>query len=159
MQLFPDAHAEREPACERGQRMRWVRDNEPVVYAAILSAWMQEPFAAEWQLFHLRKVFEEIWIRRGRAIARNRARKRNVPKALKVAVWKRDHGDAGTAMCGCCGITEISALDFDAGHIVAEAEGGETVLSNLVAICRTCNTSMGTQHLLEFRDRHFEGKK
>ncbi len=36
--------------------------------------------------------------------------------------------------------------DFHVGHRQAEACGGPTTLENLVAICSSCNLSMGTEH-------------
>ena len=41
--------------------------------------------------------------------------------------------------------------NFEAGHIIAEANGGETTLDNLRAICKPCNTSMRTTNLEEFK--------
>ena len=35
-------------------------------------------------------------------------------------------------------------MSFHCGHIIAEAKGGETIVSNLKPICQNCNSSMGT---------------
>jgi hypothetical protein len=50
--------------------------------------------------------------------------------------------------------------NFNCGHIVAHANGGETKLNNLVPICTLCNTSMGTYNLNDFIKKynlHYSG--
>lgn len=49
----------------------------------------------------------------------------------------------------------ISQLNFHCGHVVAEANGGLAIMSNLVPVCGKCNTSMGTTNLAEFARKHF----
>jgi 5-methylcytosine-specific restriction endonuclease McrA len=44
-------------------------------------------------------------------------------------------------------------MDFHCGHIVAEANGGETNLSNLKPICKNCNLSMGTINMNKFMEQ------
>ena len=41
-------------------------------------------------------------------------------------------------------------MSFNCGHIVAEANGGDTIVSNLKPICQNCNSSMGTKNMKEF---------
>lgn len=83
-------------------------------------------------------------------------RKQTIPKALKIAVWKKCVGmEVGTTFCSVCGTNTISQMDFQCGHIIAEAEGGETILSNLQPICSKCNQSMGKKNLNSFKDTYF----
>jgi 5-methylcytosine-specific restriction endonuclease McrA len=52
--------------------------------------------------------------------------------------------------CLCCKITDITQLSFNCGHIIAEANGGDTIVSNLRPICQNCNSSMGTMNMNDF---------
>lgn len=84
-------------------------------------------------------------------------RKQTIPKALRIAVWKTYIGmEVGMTVCCVCKTNTISQMDFQCGHIIAEAEGGETCLSNLQPICSKCNQSMGTKNLTNFRDAYFK---
>ena len=41
-------------------------------------------------------------------------------------------------------------MSFNCGHIIAEANGGELIVSNLKPICQNCNSSMGTKNMDDF---------
>jgi 5-methylcytosine-specific restriction endonuclease McrA len=87
---------------------------------------------------------------------KKRNRKQTIPKALKIAVWKTNIGmETGMTLCCVCKTNTITQMDFQCGHIVAEAEGGETCLSNLQPICCKCNQSMGKKNLISFKDTYF----
>jgi 5-methylcytosine-specific restriction endonuclease McrA len=45
--------------------------------------------------------------------------------------------------------------EFDAGHIIAVTNGGSDNLDNLAPVCGTCNKSMGTQNLQDFKTVYF----
>ena len=78
--------------------------------------------------------------------------KKQVSKALKIAVWNRYIGiNKGTAECLCCEYNIISQSSFHCGHIVAEAKGGKMDITNLIPICELCNTSMGTTNFYDFK--------
>jgi hypothetical protein len=84
------------------------------------------------------------------------ARKKAIPKALKTAVWiKYISAAEGISKCMCCGIKDISQMDFDCGHVVAEACGGSTTIENLRPICSKCNKSMGTTNMNDFKTMYF----
>lgn len=73
-----------------------------------------------------------------------------IPAALRAALWNHRFGErAGTGTCECCR-REITQQQFHAGHVLAVAQGGPTVLSNLVALCGPCNLSMGTRSYEDF---------
>ena len=57
-------------------------------------------------------------------------------------------------MCFCCRNKEIEKDDFQAGHILAEANGG-TEVDNLVPICSQCNQGMGTMHMREYIEKFY----
>ena len=80
-------------------------------------------------------------------------KKQNISKTLRISVWNKYFGeDVGKNKCMCCNITEITQLKFHCGHIIAERNGGDTSIDNLVPICESCNKSMGTQNLNTFKE-------
>lgn len=81
--------------------------------------------------------------------------KKTIPKAVRVACWNQHIGvKVGETVCpvGCGNV--ISSNNFHCGHIQAEANGGSTDLTNLVPICQTCNTSMGTMNMRDFIEKY-----
>ena len=49
---------------------------------------------------------------------------------IKKLVWNTNIGeDIGKTKCLCCKSTDITQLSFNCGHIIAEANGGETIVS------------------------------
>lgn len=67
-------------------------------------------------------------------------------------VWNTKVGiEKGCVNCPVCNTNKITQLTFEAGHIIAEAKGGLTTVDNLEPICSTCNKSMGTQNLNEYK--------
>jgi hypothetical protein len=85
--------------------------------------------------------------------------RKSIPKALKDKLWDDTFGkEAGEGNCRVCN-TIINSKSFEAGHKIAVAKGGETTLNNLECICSTCNKSMGTQNLEDFRDIYFFPQK
>lgn len=84
-------------------------------------------------------------------------RKKTIPKPLRECVWRKRFPTTLDGECYCCR-KQISFAYFDCGHILAEALGGATTIDNLEPICKTCNTSMGTQNLLEFK-KQFESNQ
>ena len=82
--------------------------------------------------------------------------KKRIPAALKAAVWNKYIGeDVGSSTCQVCNNYKITQLNFHCGHIIPESQGGETVLTNLRAICSKCNLSMGKRNLNEFQSEYF----
>ena len=86
-------------------------------------------------------------------------RRKTIPKAVKVTVWSKYIGaDKAEGKCYVCKRT-IHITDFDLGHNKAKSKGGGDSISNLRPICRTCNTSMGTQSIETFKAKHFSRPK
>ena len=78
-------------------------------------------------------------------------KKKAISATVKRLVWNTNIGeDIGKAKCLCCKSTDIIQMSFHCGHIIAEANGGETIVSNLKPICQNCNSSMGTKNMNEF---------
>lgn len=78
-------------------------------------------------------------------------KKKPISASIKKLVWNTHIGEEiGKAKCLCCNVTDITQLSFNCGHIVAEANGGDTIVSNLKPICQNCNSSMGTKNMNDF---------
>ena len=87
-------------------------------------------------------------------------KKRNISKSLSDAVWVKYMGqDSARAYCLICNNNIISRFSgnnkFHCGHIQSEANGGSINIENLLPICRTCNTSMGTAHMDDYVKSQF----
>ena len=80
-----------------------------------------------------------------------RAKKKNIPKAMKRVVWDTYIGaEVGLTKCLCCQHADIRQIEFHCGHVVAETNGGSTTVDNLRPICAQCNLSMGKTNMNEF---------
>lgn len=78
-------------------------------------------------------------------------KKKPISATIKRLVWNTHIGEeVGKAKCMCCKATDITQMSFNCGHIIAEANGGETIVSNLKPICQNCNSSMGTKNMGDF---------
>lgn len=79
-------------------------------------------------------------------------KKRNIPKALRISIWDLYIGeDIGSTKCMCCEITKITQMKFHCGYIIAEAKGGTMNVNNMCPICESCNKSMGTNNMEDFK--------
>jgi 5-methylcytosine-specific restriction endonuclease McrA len=78
-------------------------------------------------------------------------KKNSISATIKRLVWNTNIGeDIGKSKCMCCKSTDITQMSFNCGHIVAEANGGNIIVSNLKPICQNCNSSMGTKNMEDF---------
>jgi hypothetical protein len=83
-----------------------------------------------------------------------------IPQSVRISVWDTYIGRTiGETNCFVCNNIKISQFDFHCGHVIAEKKGGEISLSNLRQICKSCNCSMGTQNLNEYKEKYFNFKK
>lgn len=78
-----------------------------------------------------------------------KSQKTKIPKAVRMAAWREYNGPCMEGKCFACGRI-IYCDDFDAAHVIAEANGGQITLDNLRPVCRPCNRSCGTLNLMEF---------
>lgn len=76
---------------------------------------------------------------------------KKIKKPVRMQVWMNTYGKSGCAECPFCK-TEISMFQFECGHIVSAANGGETIVENLSPICSTCNKSMGATNWNDYCD-------
>lgn len=86
------------------------------------------------------------------------SKKQTIPKPLRSEVWRKDNKTLD-AECPICKRNIISADNFECGHIISEHDGGKTELPNLKAICGSCNKSMGTKNMNDFKQVVWSGRK
>lgn len=84
-------------------------------------------------------------------------KKQRIPKPLRSEVWRKDNKTLD-AECPICKRNIISADNFECGHIISEHDGGKTELPNLKAICSSCNKSMGTKNMNDFKQVVWSGR-
>ena len=77
--------------------------------------------------------------------------RKTIPKPVRIQVWNKYIGEEnGIGKCDVCE-NDIDSKNFDCGHIISVKDNGETNIDNLIPICSTCNKSMGTQNLNDFK--------
>ena len=76
--------------------------------------------------------------------------KSDIPQKIRSQVWKKRSPDTLTGTCYCCE-EEISNDNYECGHKLSEFNGGKVEVSNLEAVCGSCNKSMGTMHMDTFK--------
>ena len=81
-------------------------------------------------------------------------KKNPVPPKLRQDVWESNIGDRFWGNCFVCNM-RIHVLEFSYGHIVSEFMGGQMVLENLKVVCKSCNSKMGTQNMIEFKQKRY----
>ena len=82
-------------------------------------------------------------------------RRKPLNAALRMTLWNDSFGEtSGTGQCHCCNRV-VTQQAFEGGHVISVADGGSDHLSNLRVVCRKCNSSMGTENMLEFRMKYF----
>jgi 5-methylcytosine-specific restriction endonuclease McrA len=81
--------------------------------------------------------------------------RRQIPKLIRGEVWKTYHGNSIKGACYCCK-RDLDAFDsWNLGHVVSRFHGGADTLHNLRPLCGSCNKSMGTDHLYDFKKRYY----
>ena len=68
--------------------------------------------------------------------------KKNIPKIVKDKVWETYIGDKLKGSCYVCK-KEITATNFQSGHIKSEYDGGAITVENLRPVCKSCNVKTG----------------
>jgi len=76
-------------------------------------------------------------------------KKQKIPQTLKTLLWEKTFPNKYKGKCAVCNRSNINALNFEAGHVLSEKNGGEIRLDNLRPICSACNKSQGTRDMSE----------
>jgi len=85
---------------------------------------------------------------------KSKSTKKKIPDKLRQEVWEKNIGDKLWGNCFTCNM-RLCAFEFSCGHVVSEANGGPTVLDNLKVVCKSCNSKMGTQHMMTFKEHRY----
>jgi hypothetical protein len=87
--------------------------------------------------------------------ATEKPKRKAIPKTVREKLWKHTFGDnTFNGSCYCCK-TVVDAFHWEAGHINSVHNGGSDKLDNLRVICVSCNRSMGTCNMDEFKGKYF----
>ena len=81
--------------------------------------------------------------------------KDKITLAMREEIWDKYIGDKSKAKCPVCQTSIIKMTGFSAGHIIAEAVGGVTNITNLVPICGHCNSRMSTENLFDYTLKNY----
>lgn len=107
-------------------------------------------------LINIEEKLKEKLLQKKKPIVVSQLKKKKINDSLKTSVWNKYFGSSvGETDCFCCGSTKINQRDFHAGHVLAEATGGETNLENLRPICSKCNQSMGIEDMRLFMKKNY----
>ena len=81
-------------------------------------------------------------------------KKKNIPLTLRNKIWLNKYGESFNGDCYCCS-KQINIINFHCGHIISRKDNGSINENNLRPICPTCNASMGSTNLEEFKKTFF----
>lgn len=76
-----------------------------------------------------------------------------IPKKIRGEAWKIQFGDTLKGSCFCCRKEFDYEDSWHAGHIISHSNGGSDTPDNLRPICGSCNGSMGTENMNDFKKR------
>jgi len=79
--------------------------------------------------------------------------RKQIPQSVKNELWMNHFGDRFHGKCFVCK-KHIRKDQFEVGHVISVQAGGSDTLDNLRPICITCNRSMGTENLDDFKKRY-----
>lgn len=78
--------------------------------------------------------------------------RKTLPPQLKQAIWEKYIGPTIHGYCFVCERAEISfGTNVEYGHVLAVANGGNDSVENLRPVCSSCNKSMGTRNMMEYK--------
>ena len=82
-------------------------------------------------------------------------KREKITKEIRIKVWEKFYPNVLRGYCLGCN-KEISFINFEVSHIESLDKGGDTLLSNLIPLCRECNRDCGTQNALDFINKSRE---
>lgn len=90
----------------------------------------------------------------GRCSKNNEEKRPTISKDMRSRIWMRDCGDVLNSKCYVCK-GKMTSINFEVGHIISFKNKGKTSDENLKAICQTCNRSMGSKNMEEYKKERF----
>ena len=85
-------------------------------------------------------------------------KRRPIDKNIRHLVWTKYNKSSLSGKCYVCK-TPITFQHFHVGHNKAVAKGWKDNINNLRPICSSCNNSMGTIPIEQYKAKYFGGKK
>ncbi len=85
-------------------------------------------------------------------------KRRPIDKNIRHLVWTKYNKSSLSGKCYVCK-TPITFQHFHVGHNKAVAKGGKDNINNLRPICSSCNNSMRTMSIEQYKAKYFGGKK
>jgi hypothetical protein len=83
-------------------------------------------------------------------------KKKCIPQSVRITVWDTYIGiSIGQTHCYVCKTNLINQFNFHCGHVIAEKNGGSCEITNLRPICKSCNSSMRTTNLEDYKLKYF----
>ncbi len=76
--------------------------------------------------------------------------RKSIPAVVRFECWTRENGNSLEGKCWCCSAA-LRFTEFEAGHLVAVARGGQNTLDNLKPVCRTCNNNCRTKNMIDYK--------
>lgn len=76
-------------------------------------------------------------------------KRKAIPQRVKLVVWREAFNGSMDGHCLCC-LAPITFENWECGHIIPHSKGGPDEPQNLRPICKACNTSMGSNHMVEW---------
>ena len=111
---------------------------------------------------HISDHYRYKWVKNiiqehtGEIIKTQTKKKKSIPKKIKIDSWNKYIGEnIRKSKCICCNTTEIDITDFHAGHIISEKNDGKITIENIIPICSSCNSSMGSTNMDEYINTYY----
>jgi hypothetical protein len=101
-----------------------------------------------------KKSLQEALLRNTQVAQATKYKKEQLKRSFRFLIWNTYIGkEHGVARCWVCEENPISQQDFHACHVLAECNGGKTILSNFRPGCSTCNSSMKSMNMMEYKEQ------
>lgn len=103
----------------------------------------------ELENYDLMPVSDQIEIEVEEEVMKIRKNRNSIPKAVKKSLWENHFSYRYRGKCFCCK-NHIEKDDYEVGHYISVANGGDNSLGNLRPLCFSCNRSMGSDNMEDF---------
>jgi exodeoxyribonuclease V alpha subunit len=80
-------------------------------------------------------------------------KRKEISKKVKNSLWKKYNKNLNSK-CYVCN-KNITAFNFQVGHIISITNGGTDNISNLRSICGGCNLSIGIHNLEHYKNKYY----